>query len=154
MKAEVSLILGWMFRDVGGDEEILVIGDSTCAYCVGAKWETSWRDLRAAVCALPGGGRDVHFGCVSGANVADSPRQAQDSAACGANFYDWVFVAGGWNSSDLLVFRISPMGGSAIPPPNFLWAKVPNTSEPGADRTVIADSTREFIPYCIDNISK
>ena len=98
----------------------MALGDSTCAYCVDTKWETSWRDLRAAVCALSGGERDLHFGCVSGARVADFIRQAQDSAEYGVNFYDWVFVVGGWNSPDLLVFGISPICGMAVLPANFL----------------------------------
>ena len=94
-KAEVARITDWKFRDVGSSGAILVFGDSTCAYCVDTKWETSWRDLRADFCALSGGERDVPFGCASGAKVTDFIRQAQDSAGYGVNFYDWVFVFGG-----------------------------------------------------------
>ena len=106
-----------MFRDVGSSGKILVLGDSTCAYCVDTEWEASWRDLRADVCELSGGERDVHFGCVSGAKVTDFIRQAQVSAAYGVNFYDWVFVVGGWNSSDVWVFGISLSGVFFSKPP-------------------------------------
>ena len=114
--AEVARILDWMFRDVGGSGKILVLGDIALAYCVDTERETSWRDLRAEVCALSGGERDVHFGCVSVAKVTDFARQAQDSAAYEVDFYDWVFVVGVWNSSDLLVFGISPMCGGEFSP--------------------------------------
>ena len=111
--------------------------------------------MRADVCELSGGERDVHFGCVSGAKVTDFIRQAQVSAAYGVNFYDWVFVVGGWNSSDVWVFGISLSGVFfSKPSPTPFIDGAPNTSELDTDRSVIEDATREFIPYCADNLSK
>ena len=107
---EVPRTLNRMFRDDGISGAILVIWDSTCAYCVDTMSETSRKDLRADGGAIPGGACDVPFGRVSGANVTDFIRQAQASAANGLDFYNWVFVVGWWDSPDLLVFGVSSMG--------------------------------------------
>ena len=121
-----------MFRESGSSGRILALGGSARAYCLGTMWETSWKDFRADLGALAGGECDVHIGCVSGAQVTDFIRHAKDSAAYGLDFYDWVSVAGGWHSSDLLVFWMSSMWKGLFYP-NFAPWYIQNTSQPDAD---------------------
>ena len=124
-KAEVSRTLRRMFRDDGGDGEILVLGDIACASCVDRRCEATWRGLREEVDSLSGGLWQVQFASFSGAKITDFLGQAENSAFYGP--YDWVYVVVGWNSSALSVFGTCP-----IPPGRFRIFKLRhNTRVPG-----------------------
>ena len=79
--------------------DVLVIGDSTSAYCVDRERELSWFDLRekaSAACE----GVNFYFESWSGATPGSFLTQASNASRWGYT-YDWVLLIGGWNSDGM-----------------------------------------------------
>ena len=76
--------------------DVLVIGDSTSAYCVDRERELSWSDLRCKAREACGDA-GFYFESWSGATPHSFRTQAENDAWRGAP-YDWVLLIGGWNS--------------------------------------------------------
>ena len=95
MSDEVVRILRGMAGELSLFGDVLILGDSTSAYCVDRESELSWRDLREkakAECGI-----NFYFESWSGATPRAFLNQAANAAWWGCS-YDWVILLGGWNS--------------------------------------------------------
>ena len=93
---EVVRILRSIAGELSLSGDVLVLGDSTSAYCVDRKNEVSWSDLRARsseACV----GVNFYFESWSGTTPRAFLSQAANAAWWGCS-YDWVLLVGGWNS--------------------------------------------------------
>ena len=79
--------------------DVLVIGDSTCAYCVDSEHEISRSDLRAKALEACGG-VNFYFESWSGATPRSFSTHAVNASWWGVP-YDWVLLIGGWNSDGI-----------------------------------------------------
>ena len=96
MCEEVVRILRSISGELSLSGGVLVLGDSTSAYCVDRMEEVSWSDLMARPAEACDG---VNFYLESWPRA--TPRaflsQVANAAWWGCS-YDWVLLVGGWNS--------------------------------------------------------
>ena len=96
MSDEVVRILRSITGALSLSGDVLVLGDSTSAYCVDREKEVTWGDLRARA-SDDCGGVNFYFESWSGATPRAFLSQAANAAWWGCS-YDWVLLIGGWNS--------------------------------------------------------
>ena len=95
MGEEVSRTLRGIAGELSLFGDVLVLGDSTSAYCVDGKCELSRGESMAK---LEGEcGVRFYFGECAGATPRDFWNQAEN-AAWGRRPCDWALLLGGWNS--------------------------------------------------------
>ena len=97
--SEVVRILRGITDELGIRGNVLVIGDSTSAYCVDRERELSWSDLREKARSACGG-VNFYFESWSGATPRSFLTQANNASWWGLS-YDWVLLIGGWNSDGM-----------------------------------------------------
>ena len=95
MGDEVVRILRGIAGELSLSGDVLVLGDSTSAYCVDRMSELTWNELRGNLSRECGVG--FHFEAWSGATPRAFLNQAENASWRG-RAYDWVLLLGGWNS--------------------------------------------------------
>ena len=104
MSDEVVRILRGMSGELSLFGDVLILGDSTSAYCVDRRSELGRRDLREkakAECGI-----NFYFESWSGATPRAFLNQAAKAAWRGCS-YDWAILLGGWNSRGIDIGEIA-----------------------------------------------